>query len=283
MRTIGITVLALGLLLAGGAVYMASDYYSRYQATLASQVPPAPETVRVVAAKAPLKYGDRVDVAFAETNLQWVTWPKDAVPPGAFVSADELLGADRKQTRTILRAIEPGELLMKSKLTGFGENVRVASQVSEGKRAVTIPIDAVSGVAGLIAPGDRVDILLTRTINNDLVATIILQDVPVIATDQSANENDTRPKVARTATIEVDPTEASKLALAQQVGKLSLTLRGVNEQTDTVVEAVRIEDLPAQPEYVAPPPEPEVAPAPVEVISTVRVRKGADIQDVPVR
>jgi pilus assembly protein CpaB len=280
MRFIGMAVLALGLLLAGGAVYFARDYYSQYQAMLASQMPAAPETVRVVAAEKPLKYGDRIDLAFAETNLKWVTWPKDAVPEGAFTTAEELLGEEKKLTRTVLRTIEPGELVLKSKLTGFGESARVATQVSDGMRAVTISIDAVSGVAGLIAPGDRVDILLTRTIQEKLVTSIILQDVPVIATDQDANADGKRAGVARTATVEVDPTDASKLALAQQVGRLSLTLRGVSEDATTKVEPVSIEDLPAQPQAA---PAPAPAPAPVvEEATIVRVRKGAEITDVRV-
>lgn len=281
MRLIGTFVLAFGLLLAGGAAYLASDYYGRYQAMLASQMPPTPETVKVIAAKLPLKYGDRVDRAFADKTLQWVTWPKEAVPDGAFTAVEELLGSKKDQMRTVLRAIEPGELVLKSKLTGFGETVRVATQVSDGMRAVTIPIDAVSGVAGLIAAGDRVDILLTRNIKQDLVTSIILQDVLVIAIDQSASLDTSRPAVARTATVEVDPTDASKLALAQQVGRLSLSLRGVNEDATSMVEPVGIEDLPAQPEFIAPPPAPE--PAAVQVMTTVRVRKGRTVEDVPVR
>lgn len=281
MRIIGIAVLLLGLSLAGGAVYVVSDYYGRYQATLASQMPQPPETVKILAAKKPLNYGDQIEWSSSGEALQWVVWPKEAVPEGAFSSSAELVGEDLKQTRTVLRAIEPGEPLLKSKLTGFGESIRVATQVSDGMRAATIPIDAVSGVAGLIAPGDRVDILLTRSIENDLTTSIILQNVLVIATDQSANDEVKRAQVARTATVEVDPTDASKLALAMQVGKLSLSLRGVNEALGAAVEPVSIEDLPAQPEYVAPAPAPE--PVPVAVVPTVRVRKGAEVVDVQVR
>ncbi len=281
MRIIGIAVLVLGLMLAGGAVYVASDYYSRYQATLASQVARAPETVKILAAKKPLNYGDQIKWTDSGEILQWVVWPKEAVPAGAFTSGEDLAGADLKLTRTVLRSIEPGEPLLKSKLTGFGEAIRVATQVSEGMRAVTISIDAVSGVAGLVAPGDRVDILLTRSIERDLTTSIILQNVLVIATDQSANNETARNGVARTATVEVDPTDASKLALAQQVGKLSLSLRGVNEAVGSIAEPVRIEDLPAQPEALPPAPLPEVAP--VEQVKSVRVRKGSAVTDVQVQ
>ena len=197
------------------------------------------------------------------------------MPEGAFTTGEELLGAGRKETRTVLRTIEPGELVLKSKVTGFGETVRVATKVTEGMRAFTIPINAVSGVAGLVAPGDRVDILLTRTIDRQLVTSIFLQNVLVIATDQTSNTEASSTRVARTATVEVDPTDASKLALAQQVGKLSLSLRGVNEGAEARIEPVSIEDLPDQPLAV---PEPILVPLPPP--SIVTVRKGTEVKEV---
>ena len=281
MRIVAILVLCLGVALAGAATYLLREFYAS-QAVMAAQ-PAGPETVRVLAAKKALNYGDRLDLAMAEERLRWVTWPKDAVPDGAFTSGEELLGPERGETRTVLRTIEPGELVLKSKVTGFGENLRVAAQVSEGKRAFTIPINAVSGVAGLIAPGDRVDILLTRAITGELSTSIILQNVLVIATDQTANTETSATRVARTATVEVEPTEASKLALAQQVGKLSLSLRGVHEGFEVGVEPVSIEpvsieDLPDQPQALPPAPLP-VLPPPM----TVTVRKGTDVQEVELR
>jgi pilus assembly protein CpaB len=273
MRIIAILVLVLGVALAGAATYLLREFYAS-QAIVAA-APTGPQTIRVLAAKKALNYGDRLDLAMADERLRWVTWPKDAVPEGAFTSGEELLGPGRTETRTVLRAIEAGELVLKSKVTGFGESVRVATKVTEGKRAVTIPINAVSGVAGLVAPGDRVDILLTRSINRELVTSIILQNVLVIATDQTDNAEASRAKVARTATVEVDPTEASTLALAQQVGKLSLSLRGVDENVEAAVKPVSIEDLPAQPQMLV--PEPPPAPLPP---LTVTVRKGTEVREV---
>jgi pilus assembly protein CpaB len=276
MRIVAILVLCLGVALAGAATYLLREFYAA-QAMMAAQ-PAGPETVRVLAAKKALQYGDRLDLAMAEERLRWVTWPKDAVPEGAFTTGEELLGAERKETRTVLRTIESGELVLKSKVTGFGENVRVATQVTEGKRAFTIPINAVSGVAGLVAPGDRVDILLTRTIDRQLVTSIFLQNVLVIATDQMANAESSSARVARTATVEVEPTDASKLALAQQVGKLSLSLRGMHEAIEAPVEPVSIEDLPDQPAVI-----PEPIPAPPLPPNMVTVRKGTEIQEIELR
>jgi pilus assembly protein CpaB len=229
----------------------------------------------VLAAKKALRYGDRLNLAMADERLHWVTWPENAVPDGAFTTAEELLGPERGETRIVLRTVEPGELVLKSKVTGFGETVRVAAQVTEGKRAITIPINAVSGVAGLIAPGDRVDILLTRSIGNELVTSNILQNVLVIATDQTANTEASSARVARTATVEVNPTEASKLALAQQVGKLSLSLRGMHEDVEASVAPITIDDLPDQPDVIPPAPPPVPPP-----LTTVTVRKGTEVQEI---
>lgn len=276
MRFIAILVLCLGVALASAATYMLREFYAS-QASMAAQ-PTGPETIRVLAAKKALNYGDRLDLAMAEERLRWVTWPKDAVPAGAFTSGEELLGPERAEMRTVLRTVEPGELILKSKLTGFGGTVRVAAQVNEGKRAFTIPINAVSGVAGLVAPGDRVDILLTRTIDRKLHTSIILQNVLVIATDQTSNTETSSARVARTATVEVDPNDASKLALAQQAGKLSLSLRGVHEAIEALVKPVSIEDLPDQP-VVIPEPLPVLPPPP----NIVTVRKGTEVEEVELR
>ena len=86
-----------------------------------------------------------------------------------------------------LRTIEPGELILQSKVTGFGGSSRMATRVAEGKRALTIPINAISGVAGHVQPGDRVDVLNTRPINGQLTTSVILQNILVIATDQRSN------------------------------------------------------------------------------------------------
>ena len=275
MRIVAVLFVILGVALAGGAIYFGQQYMDR-QAAMVNQ-DTGPETVMVVAAAVPLKFGDRISSQTAYGKLKFVEWPKSAVPPGAFTSNEELLGESGNQERTVLRAIEPGEPVLKTKVTGFGESVRMATQVAEGKRAFTIPIDAVSGVAGLIAPGDRVDILLTRSIDRNLTTSVILQNIKVIAKDQSANSENARARVSATATVEVDPTEAQKLALAQQVGRLSLTLRGVNEAIAAPAGPVGVSDLPDQPEEVERP-----EPVQVQATPTVKVRKGGQVEEVQI-
>ena len=237
MRIIAILVLVFGVALAGGALFFASEYFKELNASMAQQQ--GPETVRVLVAKQALGYG----ATLQSGNLQWVEWPKAVVPPGAFTSVEELLGEKGDQRRIVLRSIEPGELVLEGKITKFGESPRMSMNLGAGMRAVSIKIDAVSGVAGFVVAGDRVDILLTRIQQGQLVSSVILQDITIIAVDQSANSETTRARLGSTVTVEVNTVQAQKLALARQVGKLSLTLRGIGETSDEALAPVTVGDL----------------------------------------
>lgn len=272
MRLIALAFLVFGCALAGGAIFFASNYFKSLQANFAQDT--GIKTIRIVAAKQKLAYGDQINIDNALDLLQWIEWPGDSLPEGSFANAEDLFGPGHTETRSILRTLEPGELLLKPKVSGFGEGLRVASRLSEGQRAFTIPIDAVSGVAGLITPGDRVDILLTRRIERQPTTTVILQDVLVIATDQRHNTDNARARLAKTATVEVNPTQAAKLTLAQSVGELTLTLRGIDEVSDADIAPIGLEDLPAQPA--------KPKPAPVKKQTTVRVRRAGQAENIPV-
>jgi pilus assembly protein CpaB len=261
MRIIAILVLVFGVALAGGAVFFASKYYDEMKASMAQK---GPDTVRVLVAKKSLAYGAQVTAE----SLQWVEWPKQAVPAGAFTSIEGLFGKNKNEKRIVLRGIEAGEPILDARITKFGESPRVAMNLGEGMRAVSIRIDDVSGVSGFVAPGDRVDILLTRTIENNLVSSVILQEIAVIAVDQQSSSETSGPRLGRTVTFEVNTNQAQRLALAQQVGRLSLTLRGFGEATDEKMAPVTADQLS------------DLGAAPKEEISKVRVRRGTQLSDV---
>jgi len=254
---------AAGAAIGGGVLYYFTTYreiavprqqaIERIPESMAQQQ--GPETVRVLVAKQTMSYGTTIQPG----NLQWVEWPKAAVPPGAFTSVETLLGEKGDQRRIVLRSIEPGEPVLEAKITKFGESPRMSMNLGAGMRAVSISIDAVSGVAGFVAAGDRVDILLTRTQEGRLVSSVILQDITIIAVDQSANSETTRARLGRTVTVEVDTVQAQKLALARQVGKLSLTLRGMGEgeASDEMLPPVTVEQL-SDYEQIKEEPKPEV-------------------------
>lgn len=273
MRIIALFFIILGVALSGGAAYFGNQYLNQMRAAMAQQSKPA-QVVTVWAAQRRLSYGQRIDSRNWKQFLRKVEWPSKAVPKGAFQNIDQLLGEGRKETRVVLRTIEPGELILASKVTGFGGSARMATRVADDKRAFTLPINAISGVAGHILPGDRVDVLSTRKINRQLQTSVILQNVLVIATDQRSNTDAGRARVASTATLEVTPTEAQELVLAQAVGRLTLTLRGAAAPAtlpDEEASPVRVSDLPDSPAPAAPKPQ---APKPVDNSTQVRVRKG---------
>jgi len=111
--------------------------------------------------------------------------------------------------------------------------------LDKDKRAITIRVDDVRGVAGFILPGDRVDVVLNRADYSDL----LLQDVKVIAVDQIASERKDQPTVAKAVTLEVTPQQAQKISLASDVGHLSLILRKAGDANIVASQRVTQSDL----------------------------------------
>jgi pilus assembly protein CpaB len=273
MKIIAILVLVFGVALAGGAIYFASVYFDQFEARMANQNQ-GPKTVNVIVAKTTLPYGTVIEPS---KHLRWQAWPEGALPEGVFTDAKALIGdkSMEDRTRIVLRQIEAGEPILENKITGFGERERMAMKLGEGKRAFTIRIDAVSGVAGFISPGDRVDVMMTRNTQTGLESVVILRGIQVIAVDHDTNQESNRPRVARTATVEVTPTDAQKLALAQQLGRLSLTLRSLEDlqgMEDQTPETVDVRDLLGIEEAPAPAPQQRTG-------TTVIMRRGGAVAD----
>lgn len=268
MRLIGILVLLAGVGLAGGALMYANKVFSKYQNRQVEAVTAQPETVPVIVAAEKIDYGQPIE----ENLIKIIDWPAVSVPQGAFTSPEDLIGDVMQERRIALRIIEANEPVLEAKVSGFGEDNRIAMMLKEGRRAFSLPINAISGVAGFIAPGDRVDILFTETVNGMLTSRVILANVQVIAVDQEVQTGSRlSPRVGRTATIEVDARDAQKLTLAQQIGKLSLTLRGAGDvaggSEDTTIN---VDDLRGVQSVE------EVAPE----RRTVRVRRGGQTNEV---
>ena len=236
MRARLATALALGAVLAGGALWLTSGPRELWFPHAVA----GPETVRILVARRELAYGTRI----APRDLQWVEWPKPAVPPGSFTSVAALLGEARDGRRVVIRAIRAGEPVLDSMITGLGEPPPASIVLAEGRRAVSISVDASAGVAGFVAPGDRVDIMLIRRLDGQLVSSVIMQDVPVLAAAPEGSGDADAGPAFRMVTVEVSISEAQKLALAQQVGRLSLTLRGQHDGPN-MITADRLDPYPA--------------------------------------
>lgn len=181
-------------------------------------------------------------------QIQFVRWPKASVPVGAFQSLDEIFkGSEPQGYRVVLVSLVRGEPVLRTKVSGMGSRPIFSSMVRSGMRAISIKIDDVSGVSGFILPGDYVDIMLTRRVGqgypSDYVTDLLLQGVKVLGIDQLAGEGHDKPVVGHTATVEVTPEQAGKLALAQQAGTLSLALRNPDTTGGSDVGHIGEKDL----------------------------------------
>lgn len=231
-------VAMLGIAIAGGSAYTAREYIAAQSAVDAAP-DPANELVQVVAVAQDIKFGQPIE----RQALRFVSWPRKAVPPGAFTSADQLLPATGQQPRRAKYAMAAGQLVLASQVSDFGEKVTLVQNLGPNRRAMAIKVDAVTAVGGFVTPGDRVDVLLTQGRHDDLRTVTILQNVRVLGVDQDANEQTDTANVAKTVTVEVTPEESQKLALAQKAGSLSLTLRTLDANTDKPLDSTNLKDL----------------------------------------
>lgn len=248
MRIGGLFLTLLALVIAGGAGFLAYKWLDEQRriATIRPDAPPAPkiDIGKIVIATVPLRFGADLSPA----NIKEIDWPAGAVPKGAFTSIEGLLKSGER--RVVLSAIEPNEPILKWKITGPGQRASLSAVIEKGMKAVTIRVNDVLGVAGFVLPGDRVDIVLTRTQSangstkrkktfND----VILQNIRVLGIDQIADDRTEQPSVAKAVTLEVSTTDAQRLALASAVGTMSLVLRSSGNTAPSVTRRIGLEDL----------------------------------------
>lgn len=180
-----------------------------------------------------------------QQHLRWQPWAPEHVTEafvkkGPDVNGQDMVGAVARQS---LRAGEPilkGQLV-KSKDRGF-----LAAVLNAGMRAVAAPITNVTGIAGFVFPGDRIDLILTHSINaasdektikQRRASVTIVRDVRVLALDQdSSDQTEGKPKVAKVVTLEVTPKQAEVLTLALQLGTISLSLRSLANDEQQLAE-----------------------------------------------
>ena len=206
-------------------------------------------TGQVVIATQPLRFGAELSTA----NLREIEWPTSAIPAGAFTSKAALLKANER--RVVLSAIETNEPILQWKVTGPGQRASLSAIIDNGMKAVTIRVNDVFGVAGFVLPGDRVDVLLTRSESGSDKKTftdVLLQNVRVLGVDQLADDRSEKAAVVKAVTVEVATQDAQKLALAGTVGSLSLTLRPAGSTAMVRTQRIGIDEL-GVPNFIAQP------------------------------
>lgn len=218
---------ALGL----GALFVAKVALPAHSNVAVAAAPaPVVSGVPVVVAAKDIKYGERLDAS----HLKLVQIPRDAAPTGAFATVDQVLAQDHGGAPVALSAILAREPLLPTKLSGPGARPSVAAEIGQGMRAYTIGVSDISGVGGHALPGDRVDVVLMRNLSDDdshkmLQAEVVIQNVRVLGVDLNADPTSNKPEAPSTATLEVSVRDAQKLAVAANLGSLSLALRALGQ------------------------------------------------------
>lgn len=236
-------VIAIAVVLGLVVVFLANSYFIGVEKREERQAEQS-QLVQVLVASQPLDFGS----VLTPQNTRLVPWPAGSLPEGAFKTSIGIVNNPRGP-RVALRPIAVGEPILASKISGIGGRAAVSALLPEGMRAVAVGVNAVTGVGGLVTPGDVVDVLVTREMggqdadDKDQMTDIVLEKVRVIAIDQVSDEDKTDPKVAKTATLEVDAVGAQKLALASEVGTISLALRNVTSIEDGANMTVTQQDI----------------------------------------
>ena len=250
MRRNNATVLVIALVLGVIAAVLTRNWLVSH-----SRAKLAQEAGTIVVAAAPLGFGSQV----TPENVKENSWSANTLPEGAFATKQELLSGGR---RMALVSIAPNEPVLRARVTAPGQRAALSSMLDPGKRAVTVRVDDVRGVAGFIQPGDRVDVVLIRTEAESKLkegySDVILQYAKVLAIDQITGERPEQPTIAKAVTLEVSSEEAQKILLATNVGRLTLMLRQPAEANAEPVHRVTENDLGGPPKPVAPPPAPAV-------------------------
>ncbi len=198
--------------------------------------------VEILVAARNLKIGEEL----SNDNMKWVNWPEGSVFGAAIRRKSDDQEAKDALEGKLSRSIAEDEPLVKSAIVQEDKGNFVAAILKPGYRAVAISVKAESMVGGFITPGDFVDVILTYRVrmddNDDPVAKMIiernvderatetiLQNVRILAIDQTSKAEDQKIKVGKTVTLEVTDTGAESLALASEMGPLTLALRGIGD------------------------------------------------------
>jgi pilus assembly protein CpaB len=182
---------------------------------------PGARTRKIVITAADIQLGQRI----APEMVRLVDWPGNAVPAGAFTDPAKLQG------RVVRANIASGEPLSEAKLAPPGTTGGLSALISEGKRAISVRVNDVIGVAGFALPGNFVDVLVhtqqeaPEQARGPDISKIVLERILVLAVAQEVNRDETKPRVVNAVTLEVTPEQAEQLDLARSVGTLSLVLR----------------------------------------------------------
>jgi pilus assembly protein CpaB len=197
------------------------------------------KTVHIVVAAYDLPLGDKIDAG----QLKLARWSAEDIPTGAFTDPNQVVGAFVKSQFVANEPIVATKLFMGQKTAGI-----MPLLIPAGMRAVSVPVDEVSDIAGFVLPHTHVDVVVSITgqgqgPNQKPFSKIVLQDIEVLAVAQEVEQNKDKPQLVRVVTMLVTPEQAERLALASREGTLRLAMRNYNDNKIVLTSGTDIPEM----------------------------------------
>ncbi len=219
------TIILVALTLGVGATWLANRWLqSRLTPTRVADA----NTTPVVVAALEIPFGQKIEAA----HLKTISWPNGNLPDSTFRDVADVEGKIANQK------IAKGELILQQRVVDQVNGSTLSAILTPGMRAITVRVNDVIGVGGFLLPGNRVDVLASRKDKDRRAHTsIILEDLKVLAVDQTASTETDKPVVVRAVTLEIDPKKAEALVRATEEGTVQLALRNPTDQESVLAEA----------------------------------------------
>ena len=242
-----LVLLIAALVVAVGTALVARSMFAGASAPQAEAAQVQAQGPKVLVAQRALPVGTIITA----DAIGFQMWPEELVQDAYFLDGEADMS---KLLGTVVRhPITAGEPVTQGSLVAPGDRGFLAAALAPGMRAITVPVNAQSGVGGFVFPGDRVDMVLTQQVEGNEGTSLkasetILRNLRVLATDQStvsekAEDGSTVVKEFRTVTLEVTPVIAEKVAVAQTIGSLSLSLRSLADNQTELERAIAAGDV----------------------------------------
>lgn len=233
-------LIIFALLIAGSTVWFVRNWAGNQNQPAVQQmadvkVEPQKPTAKILVAASNLPAG----TLLRDEHVEWQAWPESDNLEEKYIvenvrSTEEIIGT------VVRQGIASGEPIFDGRLVKPGQSGFLAAVLKPGTRAISIDVDATSGVAGFVFPGDRVDLILTLNIvqsetENSMAhraSETIMTDIRVVAMDQSTDDQSQEASVKRIATLEVSPKEVEIISVSRELGRLSLSLRSIARVED---------------------------------------------------
>lgn len=233
LNTRTVTMVFVALVAAGATALFARGWLNAQRASLGSEH----NAYQVLVAKTDVPAGRFLRAQ----DLRWQGWPKGNLAPTYVLQgkrkAEEFDGA------VVRHSLVAGQPVTDPMVVRPGEQGFLAAVLEPGMRAVSIQVNAITGISGFVIPGDRVDVVVTHTVpsldrrTTRHVSETMLQDIRVLAVDQKIEDRNTKASIAKTVTFEVTPKQVEAIGIISKIGSISLSLRPIAREQRPEVAA----------------------------------------------